>query len=78
MASDELQSLLGLPGFTDDYLPEHLREELLDRAPKEWMIFNNENPVQKQVLQICPTLMDHDDEFTSVTSTRAPNLRVAR
>jgi hypothetical protein len=42
------------------------------------MIFNNENPVQKQVLQICPTLMDHDDEFTSVTSTRAPNLRVAR
>ena len=40
-----MQSLLGIPGFTDDYFPERLGEELLDRTPQERMIFNNENPV---------------------------------
>jgi hypothetical protein len=58
LASDEMQSLLGVAGFADHYFSNRLGDELLDRTSKEWRIFNYENPVNRQVLQICPTSMD--------------------
>lgn len=73
-----MQSLLDVAGFADHYFSNRLGGELLDRIPKEWMIFNYENPANKQVLQICPASMDHDGEVISVTSTRVPHCRIAR